>query len=130
MLRLCAVALGIFGMFISLQAYAQGSLLQLSPAQIKQFQVRLDLTAEQKPRAVAIRQRTVQESEVIFRKHGIIGSGKRPGLSQLLSLRSEMKAVTRRARRQMSQILKPVQLREYDAIMAEQSARIRRHLLQ
>lgn len=130
MLRLFAVSLGLFGMFASLQAYAQGSFLQLTPAQIKQFQTRLDLTAEQKPRAVAIRQRTVRESEAVFRKHGIIGSSKKPGLSQLLSLRSEMKAVTRRARKQMSQILKPVQLREYDAIMAEQSARIRKHLLQ
>ena len=116
-------------MLMSFQAYAEGSLLRLSPLQIKQFQTRLNLTAEQKSLAVAIRQRTVQESEAIFRKHGIIGSGTKPGLSQLLALNSEMQAVKRRARSQMSRILKPVQMREYDAIMAEQSARIRKHLL-
>jgi hypothetical protein len=109
---------------------AQGSILGMSQAQTAQFETRLNLTDPQKQAVRPIVTRQLRESEAIFKKHGVNpGAGKKPGLFQLVSLNNDMKGVNQWARAQLSKILSPVQMREYDKIYSEREAAIKNKLL-
>lgn len=109
---------------------AQGSLLSMSPAQQSQLESRLNLLDSQKPQVLKIVQRSIEEREAVLRKYGItLGSGKKPGLFQLIGLNNGMKSVDQRTRAALSKVLSPGQMREYDKISAEQREEARRKLL-
>ena len=46
-------------------------MLAPSSAQKSQFERRLNLSADQKPKVAAIMQRTIRQGDAIFRKHGV-----------------------------------------------------------
>ena len=109
---------------------AQGSILAMSQAQTAQFEARLNLTDSQKQAVRPIVTRGLREGEAIMKKHGINpGAGKKPGLFQLVSLDKETKGVNQWVRAQLSKILSPVQMREYDKFVAERREAIRKQLL-
>jgi hypothetical protein len=123
------ILLGV-GFFWSVAAQAQGSLLAMSPEQRNQLETRLNLSESQKPQVREIIQRSNSEREAIFRKHGVTGgSGKKPGLFQLVGLNTEMKGVDQWTQSALSKILSPVQMREYTKIHAERREAIKRKLL-
>jgi len=109
---------------------AQGSILAMSKSQTAQFESRLNLTDPQKQAVRPVVARQLREGEAIFKKHGVNpGAGNKPGLFQLVSLNNDMKGVNQWARAQLSKILSPVQIREYDKIYAERQAAIKNQLL-
>lgn len=111
-------------------APAQGSLLTMSAAQRSQLETRLNLSESQKPQVREIIKRSNSEREAIFSKHGVTGgSGKKPGLFQLVGLNNEMKGVDQWTQSALSKILSPVQMREYTKIHAERREAIKRKLL-
>jgi len=111
-------------------ARAQGSIIPLSQSQISQYVKRLNLTEPQKPAVTAIMQRSRREGEAVLKKHGVSGEpGKKPGLFQLVSLSADMKGTVQWARTEVSKILTPVQMREFEKIYAEAVAEIRRKLV-
>ena len=114
----------------STNVQAQGSLLTMSAAQRSQFETRLNLSESQKPQVREIIKRSNSEREAIFRKHGVTGgSGKKPGLFQLVGLNNEMKGVDQWTQSALSKILSPVQMRAYSKIHAERREAIKRKLL-
>ena len=113
----------------STNVQAQGSLLAMSAAQRSQFETRLNLSESQKPQVREIIKRSNSEREAIFRKHGVTGSGKKPGLFQLVGLNNEMKGVDQWTQSALSKVLSPVQMRAYSKIHAERREAIKRKLL-
>jgi len=111
-------------------AQAQGSIIPLSQSQISQYVKRLNLTEPQTPAVTAIMQRSRREGEAVLKKHGVSGEpGKKPGLFQLVSLSADMKGTVQWARTEVSKILTPVQMREFEKIYAEAAAEIERKLV-
>ena len=114
----------------STNVQAQGSLLAMSAAQRSQFETRLNLSESQKPQVREIIKQSNSEREAIFRKHGVTdGSGKKPGLFQLVGLNNDMKGVDQWTQSALSKILSPVQMRAYSKIHAERREAIKRKLL-
>lgn len=126
-LRLIAVVLATV---VALLA-AHGARAQtIGPAELAKFAARLNLTPEQKTAMAPVMQQSTQAREAIFRKHGVdLKTGKKPGLFGLMALGSEMKKVTAWTRARLTKILNPVQLQDYDRIVAEQTEVVKRILL-
>jgi hypothetical protein len=102
----------------------------MNQSQTAQFETRLNLSDPQKQAVRPVVARQLWDGEAIFKKHGINpGAGKKPSLFQLVSLNNDMKGVNQWARAQLSKILSPVQMREYDKIYAEREAAIKNQLL-
>ncbi|MHA1180264.1 MAG: hypothetical protein ACTSSR_06070 [Alphaproteobacteria bacterium] len=102
----------------------------MSAAQRSQFETRLNLSESQKPQVREIIKQSNSEREAIFRKHGVTGgSGKKPGLFQLVGLNNDMKGVDKWTQSALSKILSPVQMRAYSKIHAERREAIKRKLL-
>jgi hypothetical protein len=118
--------------FFAASTFANSTNVQLamSAAQRSQFETRLNLSESQKPQVREIIKQSNSEREAIFRKHGVTGgSGKKPGLFQLVGLNNDMKGVDQWTQSALSKILSPVQMRAYSKIHAERREAIKRKLL-
>jgi hypothetical protein len=123
MAGLLAIAAAMFG---PPDAYAQ----TLSAAEIANIESRLNVTPQQKSAMTPVMQQSMQARRAVFKKHGVdLNSGKKPGLFGLMALSGEMKEISAWARARLSKILDPIQLQEYDKIVAEQTEIVRRILL-
>ena len=126
---LCLIAV-VLATAVALLAAHGARAQNISSAQMSSFATRLNLTAEQKTAMAPVMQQSTQAREAIFRKHGVdLKTGKKPGLFGLMALGSEMKKVTAWTRGRLAKILNPVQIQEYDRIVAEQTEVVKRILL-
>lgn len=130
-MALCGTVMAAFLALAAGQpAHAQSSILPLSQAQISKYVQRLNLTETQKPTVTAVMERSRREGEAVLKKHGVTGEpGKKPGLFQLATLSSDMTSTFNWARAEVSKVLTPVQMREFEKICAEGAAEIKRKLL-
>ena len=81
---------------------------------------KLNLTAEQKPKADAIMQDAVSQRLVVLSQYGV-KRGQRPPFSALLAIRSKMNAIASEAHAKMAHVLTPAQMQIY-ATQSEQSS--------
>lgn len=110
-------------------ALAKASIIPLSDSEINRYVKRLNLSDKQKPAVTSIMKRTRREGESVLKKHGVgTQSAKKPGLFQLVNLKKDMRAVISWARSEISKILSPVQMREFEKIYAEGAAILERRI--
>lgn len=132
------ICLGAFYLFVLLvyAASAQAE-TQKSPAlganaeQIEAMATRLQLTDEQRQAIRPILKDHAQATRTILDKHGIDPqSGKRPSLTVLLALRSDMNESRKVLEERLAAILNPDQMKEFRQISDERRKQIRDRLSQ
>jgi hypothetical protein len=84
-----------------------------------------DLTPDQKTKVSAITKQTATEMNAVFKKYGIDPNAA-PNFDQLQKAGEELQAVGRREKAQMKTILSKAQLKQYDKIIADTGARVRK----
>jgi len=109
---------------------AQASVIPLSDKEINRYIKRLNLTEKQKPGVTSIMKRTRREGESVLKKYGISAqSNKKPGLFQMVTLKSDMNSVVKWSRAEMQKILTSTQMREFEKIYAEAGEVLRKRIL-
>ena len=88
----------------------------------------LNLTPDQKPKADAIMQDTVNKRLVVFSQYGV-KRGQRPSIPTLLSIRSQMTAISSQAHAQMAHVLNPQQLQTFTTQTEKSGEQIKAMLL-
>ncbi len=102
----------------------------LMPEDVAKMEARLQLTPEQRSGIDPILRESMNERRAVFTKHGVdLNTGQRPGALGLIKLNSDMKKINITTRARLSKILKPTQLKEYDKIVVEQTAVVKKQLL-
>ena len=84
---------------------------------------RLKLDPGQMPKVEAIVKQSQAERDVVFRKYGIDPNAK-PDLDLLTKASDELKAIGYQERKQLKEILSKAQLKQYDKIISQTSARV------
>jgi len=84
-----------------------------------------DLTDDQKAKVNAITKQTAAEMNAVFKKYGIDPNAK-PDFDKLQKAGDELQAVGRREKAQMTPILSKAQMKQYNKIIADTGARVRK----
>jgi hypothetical protein len=84
---------------------------------------RLKLDPGQMPKVEAIVKQSQADRDVVFRKYGIDPNAK-PDLDLLTKASDELKAIGYQERKQLKEILSKAQLKQYDKIISQTSARV------
>ena len=84
---------------------------------------RLKLDPGQMPKVEAIVKQSQAERDVVFRKYGIDPNAK-PDLDLLTKASDELKAIGNQERKQLKEVLSKAQLKQYDKIINQTSARV------
>jgi hypothetical protein len=84
-----------------------------------------DLDSDQKAKVSAITKQTASEMNAVFKKYGIDPNAA-PDFDKLQKAGDELQAVARREKAQMKTILSKAQLKQYDKIIADTGARVRK----
>jgi hypothetical protein len=113
---LIAFFLGIFS--FATAAYAD----TIYDAKIEQ---KLKLDDAQKPKVAAIVQKTRSDMNIVFQKYGIDPDA-RPSFDLLQKAGEELQDIQHRERRELKAILKKDQLKQYDKIVEQTSATVRK----
>ncbi len=86
---------------------------------------KLKLNGAQRSKVVRIVRKSRRQRNVIFRKHGI-NPNARPDFDKLYNASTELRALQRNERKQLSKVLSRDQLKHYDAIINQTRARVRK----
>lgn len=105
---------------VALPAAAQ----HITPEQMEETVVRLNLTEAQKQSVRPIIEAGVRERMQILQDAGI-RPGEKPGVRQLMRVRGPMTESRERTEARLSQVLEPAQMQEYRAIVEEQRQKMR-----
>ena len=84
---------------------------------------RLKLDPGQMPKVEAIVKQSQAERDVVFRKYGIDPNAK-PDLDLLTKASDELKVIGNQERKQLKEVLSKAQLKQYDKIISQTSARV------
>ena len=101
-----------------------------SPEDIVAMQGRLDLTPEQRNAITPILKESMSARSSTFQKYGVdFETCERPGALGLIRLNKDMNRINADTRSQLATILSAVQLREYDRLVAEQRAIVKKQIM-
>ncbi len=104
--------------------------LSLTPADITRMESRLDLTPEQRAAISPILQKSQTARSSTFQKYGVDPKTcSRPGALGLVRLNKDMNRINADTRSRLAAILSPAQLQEYDKIVAEQTAIVKKQIM-
>ena len=109
-----------------LVALSSGKVLGGSTIWTGDFEMRVTLTAKQKSQVRRILKQSEKALFKALRKHGVDPYSTRPSGPRLFRASSELKAVGRRTRSQLSNVVNAEQLRVYDQVAKEIERRVRR----
>lgn len=122
-----AVAAAFMGAMLAPAAAAP---LQLSAEEYGQMAERLQLTPEQQGTIEPIVRKSNAVRSSTFQKYGVdLQTCKRPGALGLIRLNKDMNKINADTRSRLAKILTPAQLREYDKIVAEQTAVVKAKIM-
>lgn len=122
--------LAIGAVAVALLAPSATAVRALMPADVAKLEARLNLTPEQRAATAPIIQRSQTARGSTFQKYGVdLETCKRPGALGLIRLNKDMKRINADARARLAEILSAEQLREYDKIVAEQTAAVKKQIM-
>ena len=102
----------------------------LSPADVARMESRLNLTAEQRAAISPILRNSQTARSSTFQKYGVdLKTCSRPGALGLMRLNKDMNRINADTRSRLAAILDASQLREYDKIVAEQTAIVKKQIM-
>jgi hypothetical protein len=114
----------------ALLAPTGASALSLTPADIARMESRLNLTPEQRAAISPILQKSQTARSSTFQKYGVdLKTCSRPGALGLVRLNKDMNRINADTRSRLAAILSPAQLQEYDKIVAEQTAIVKKQIM-
>jgi hypothetical protein len=119
-MRAKVVAFGLLAMFVGALPASADSIYDA-----KVEQKLTDLNPDQKAKVSAITKQTASEMNAVFKKYGIDPDAT-PNFDQLQKAGEELQAVARREKAQMKTVLSKKQLKQYDKIIADTGARVRK----
>lgn len=97
---------------------------------IAEMQSRLELTPEQIEAIAPILENSMSARNSTFDKYGVnFETCDRPGALGLIRLNKDMNRINANTRSRLAEILTPPQLREYDKIVAEQTAIVKQQIM-
>ncbi|MEM7398574.1 MAG: hypothetical protein AAGF48_11680 [Pseudomonadota bacterium] len=124
--RTAAVFAVVGAMLVPAVASAQS----LTPEEVAKLETRLSLTPEQRSAIDPILRASMSQRQNTFQKHGVdLKTCKRPGALGLVRLNRDMKRINADTRSRLAAVLSAGQLREYDKIVAEQTAIVKKQIM-
>jgi hypothetical protein len=118
-MRAKVVAFGLLALF---SAALPASADSIYDAKVEQ---KLDLDSGQKAKVSGIVKQSNADMNVVFKKYGIDPNGP-PNFDKLTKASDELQAIGRRERNEMKKILNKAQLKQYDKLIADTGARVRK----
>lgn len=122
--------LAIFAVIGAVLVPAVAAAQLLTPEDIAKLEARLSLTPEQRAAISPILEDSMSARSTTFNKYGVnFETCERPGALGLIRLNKDMNRINADTRSRLAEILTPAQLREYDKIVAEQTAIVKQQIM-
>jgi hypothetical protein len=118
-MRAKVVAFGLLALFAGALPASADSIYD---AKVEQ---KLKLDGDQKAKVSGIVKQSNADMNAVFKKYGIDPNAT-PNFDKLTKASDELQAIGRRERAQMKEILSKAQLKQYDKIIADTGARVRK----
>jgi hypothetical protein len=118
-MRAKVVAFGLLALFAGALPASADSIYD---AKVEQ---KLELDPGQKAKVSAIVKQSNADMNVVFKKYGIDPNAA-PNFDKLTKASDELQAIGRRERNEMKKILNKAQLKQYDKLIADTGARVRK----
>ncbi|MEM7191980.1 MAG: hypothetical protein AAF405_03770 [Pseudomonadota bacterium] len=129
-MRLLGYSASVALVVCALLAPATATAQSLTPEQVATMEARLQLSPEQRSAIHPILEGSMSQRRAIFQKHGVdIATCSRPGPLGLIRLNRDIKKVNDDTRKRLAAILSAAQLSEYDRIVAEQTAIVKKQIM-
>ncbi len=90
---------------------------------------RLKLSPKQRTKVRKIARRSARDRNRVLRKYGINPNERYPLMEKIVKAANELQAIGRRTRLEMSKVLEPTQMRQYDQIVLETRAKVRKAVM-
>ncbi|MDJ0514673.1 MAG: Spy/CpxP family protein refolding chaperone [Methyloceanibacter sp.] len=123
-------AAAVFAVVGAMLVPAVVSAQSLTPEEVAKLETRLNLTPEQRTAIDPILRASMSQRQSTFRKHGVdLQTCTRPGALRLIRLNKDMNRINADTRSRLAAVLSAAQLREYDKIVAEQTAIVKKQIM-
>ena len=130
LLRSVVRTAAVFAVVGAMLVPAVASAQSLTPEEVAKMETRLNLTAEQRSAIDPSLRASMSQRQNTFQKHGVdLNTCKRPGALGLVRLNRDMKRINADTRSRLAAVLSAAQLREYDKIVAEQTAIVKKQIM-